>query len=74
MTQSDCLALPSHVTYLGVCYPSWYLSIGLSSANNPQSVTFSVGPTSVPEPQVPALLVAAMAALFVARLLEALRR
>ena len=43
MTQEDCLALPSHFTHLGICYPGSSASIELSSPQNPQVATFTVG-------------------------------
>ena len=61
MTQDECLASPHHFTYLGVCYPGDVAYIGLSAANAPQPVTFSVGSTSsVPEPSTAALFAIAL--------------
>ena len=51
MTRDQCLPLRSHFTHLGVCYPGSVAYVGLSSANNPQPVSFTTnGATSVPEP------------------------
>ena len=58
MTQDQCLALPSHFTHLGVCYPGNSASIQISSPQHPQPVTFKV--TSVPEPSTGALFALAL--------------
>lgn len=61
MTQDQCLALPSHATYLGVCYPGNSFSVQLSAVNDPQPVTFTAnGATSVPEPSTAALFAVAL--------------
>jgi len=65
MTQDDCLASPSHFTHLGVCYPGSVAYVGLSSADHPAPVTFSV--TSVPEPGALGLMVIGIVALRVSR-------
>ena len=58
MTQDECLASPHHFTYEGSCYPGSVAYIGLSSADHPQPVTFSV--KSVPEPSTAALFASAL--------------
>ena len=58
MTQEDCLQSAHHFTYEGTCYPGSVAYIGLSSADHPAPVTFSV--TSVPEPSTAALFAIAL--------------
>lgn len=61
MTQDQCLALPSHFTHLGVCYPGTNASLNLSNPNAPQPVSFTTnGATSVPEPSTAALFAVAL--------------
>lgn len=64
MDQDACLALPSHVTHLGVCYPVSNFSINMNSADQPtEAVTFYAGSPvqSVPEPGLLALALIAAA-------------
>jgi hypothetical protein len=71
MTQDECLALPSHFTHLGVCYPASSAIIQLSNPQNPPPVTFTVTdpkPVAAPEistvePAPIALFVGAMLAI-----------
>jgi len=62
MTQQDeCLTSPHHFVHLGICYPGSVAYVGLSSANNPQPVSFTTnGATSVPEPATGALFALAL--------------
>ena len=50
MNQNDCLSLPSHFTYLGVCYPGDHAHITLSSPQDPQPANFHTSSVGVPEP------------------------
>ena len=58
MTQNECLAALHHFTHLGICYPGSVAYVGLTSADHPTPVTFSV--KSVPEPSTAALFAIAL--------------
>ena len=74
MTNDECLASPHHATYAGVCYVGSEFSIGLSSVNNPQPVTFHTDSvTGVPEPSTIVLFAVAIVAYLVHKALPRCR-